>query len=65
MLGYGGLGQGEVIDDLPGDAARVGHEELENLEALGIGRRLEEGDETSLLLSVDIETAAGWGQGWG
>ena len=36
MLGNGGLGNGQIFDNIAGDASRMGNQELDDLETDGV-----------------------------
>jgi hypothetical protein len=59
MLGHRRLGYGQVVYDVPGDAAGVNDQEFHNLEPDRVTECLEHGDKVFLFLSGDIKGAAG------
>ena len=60
MLGYGGLGDGQIGHDVPGDAAWVGHQKFHNLKADGITQSFEHTYQFILLGSGNIKGTTGF-----
>jgi hypothetical protein len=61
MLGNGGLGNGQIFDNIAGDAPRMGYQKLNNFKTDGVAQGLQHADQTVLFVSRDIQCATcGW-----
>lgn len=58
VLRDGRLGDGQIFDDIAGDAAGMGHQEFQNLKAQRISEGFEHLDQLVLFLSGNIQRAA-------
>ena len=55
MLGNGGLGNGQIFDNIAGDAPRMGYQKLNNFKTDGVADGLEHADQSLLGLAGNIE----------
>ena len=53
VLGDGGLGNGQIFDNIAGDASRMGHQEFDDLKTDGVAQGLLHTDQSLLLFSGD------------
>ena len=58
MLGDGSLGNGQMVDDVAGDASGMGYQEFDNLKPNGISQGFEHFDQTFLRFAGDIQGTA-------
>jgi hypothetical protein len=59
VLGNGGLGDGQELDDVASNVTRMGHQKFHDLKAMGVPQSFEHGHQSLLLRTRDVQRAAG------